>query len=427
MDTTTLLRKSIIQKAKTIGCIDDVTNMTEINAVRFIQANEGHSQCFGKEEPYRPTQYNEKRCAIADCYWGMACNNYRLIDLHPVDKSFPQISGSELDEFTRFLSECQQRVAPKIQRNELGMQIRSYKNLISATRKMLLATPKTIVGENIEDKQSLTAHVLRQAGSISWIHGGYPQVSITQVIDVLLTSDIKSLRKWYLETNKFIHNGFLDYYPLIKTVESSISGSPKFVTQNQDPTFPFNAYPDQLTLETFSAPHIGLPDGDIMLSHKEYAPILNLDLPVLEEVDFDTLYKLMSDYPEELLAFRDFLHSEVDNMRDAAVGSEHFSQDCRRIERNIRSQMRKLSSDYKKAKLKTAFALTGCAIASWTLVLYCLVKGTGDLLAVLGPGGILTTVSAAYSDYLVKRLGLKDDPVYFLWMIGDTSNTMSSD
>jgi hypothetical protein len=220
---------------------------------------------------------------------------------------------------------------------------------------------------------------------------------------------------------KFIENENLAYYPLFKSIQDTTSGSPKTVTQNQDSTYPFTAYPGNFDLETFSAPHIGLPDGEIMLSHKEYAPILNLELPVLENVDFATLHKLMSDYPEELSAFRDFLHSEVDDMREAAVGSEQFSKDCRKIERNIRGHVRKLDFDYKKAKLKTTLALTGCSIASWTLALYCIVRGTGDLLAVLGPGGILTTVSAAYSDYLVKRLHLKDDPAYFLWMIGDTS------
>jgi hypothetical protein len=131
----------------------------------------------------------------------------------------------------------------------------------------------------------------------------------------------------------------------------------------------------------------------------------------------------MNDYPEELCTFRDFLQSKVEEMRQSAVGSEQFGNDCRKIERDIRDQIRKLNSDYKKTRLTTAFSLTGCAVATWTLALYCITQGTGDLLSFIGPGGVLLSASTALSKHLVKHLDLKDNPAYFLWMIGKTRSS----
>jgi hypothetical protein len=147
VETKSMLRKLITQKAVVLNCERDVVNLTDLNAVRFIQGREGYSQCFGQDILYKPSNFDERRCAITDCYWGMACQNYRLDNLAPVDQVFPEISKHELDEFIHFLSMSNQNVDPVIHHGEVGLQIRSYQNVFSATRKMLVATPRTVVGE----------------------------------------------------------------------------------------------------------------------------------------------------------------------------------------------------------------------------------------------------------------------------------------
>jgi hypothetical protein len=107
-------------------------------------------------------------------------------------------------------------------------------------------------------------------------------------------------------------------------------------------------------------------------------------------------------------------------MRTLALGSVNFDHECRRVERDIRDRLRKLDSDHRSARFEAAISLTGCAMAGWTLALYCILQGAGNILTILGPGGLLYKVSADYGSYLMKCAGMKNNAAYFLWKIGRT-------
>ncbi len=405
------LREGVQRHAERLGCLGAISDMTDINAIRFLQQKEGYTPCFGRETPWSPDPEDPKLCKISDCYWRLVCNSYRNITLTPLDKALPNARQEELELLRKRLLACNEEKNQAFSIATVGLKIRSFRNMSSATRKMLVAAPKTVFGESTEE--GLTKpYMLAQASLSPGMSGMWTKHNFC---DVLFTSDIDALKNWLFDTQKFSENGSLAYYPLIERIDDVAAyGKGDQATGR----FVFWELPKSIKLETFNAPHIGLPDGDIMLSDAEFAPILNIDLPILEGIGFDILFKLMSDYPEELCSFRDFLRSKVEEMRQAVVGSVEFVHDCQKIEREIREQMRKTETDYKKAKLTAAFALTGCAIATWTLALYCFTQGTGSILTVLGPGGIAYTASTAYSNYLTKRLDLKDNPVYFLWLLG---------
>lgn len=403
------LRKRIEEKARAFGYLNETDNLTDINAIRFLQQKEGYTPCFGREFPLRPSTIDANKCAIQDCFWLYACNGYRNTTVKMMDAEFIDKSQKDFETLRRRLIGFE---GVSLSADTIGLKLRSFQSISAATRKMLIAAPKTMVGEELEGVLTSKPYLIESLNATWGTSGG---MNINYINTILFTSSIRGLADWLRDAEKFLDSGNLNYYPLVKTVEGGGGYSRGEWATNSRVLW---TVPEVTTLETFAAPHLGLPDGEIMLTDSEFAPLLNINLPVLEEINLDMLFQLMSDHPEELCSLRDFLLSSVEELRIAAVGSTEFARDCRRIERNIREHLRKVDSDYKKARLATAFALTGCAVATWTLALYCITQGTDNLLTVLGPGGAAFTASAAYSDYLTKLLGLKENPVYFLWMLG---------
>ncbi|NMC15892.1 MAG: hypothetical protein GYA40_04520 [Chloroflexi bacterium] len=410
----TILRTDIIKRADQHNLVRDVLNLSDIEAIRLIQKKEGFTSCYARENPLRPSVENPKCCSEWSCHWKPPCDSYRNEALVPIDKELSEEKHAAIKIFQERIAEYASKLTTPTSKT-VGLQIRSFGKIFSASKKMVLASPQTIVRESTEDPSTLKRYLF--ADNTSILHSDSGGYTFEYTFDVLFSSDILRLNQWLSETRPFLESGNLAYYPIIKSFsETKNVGRGGAYSQGAIPSF-WTLSPS-FKPETFNAPHLGVPDGDIMLTHSEFAPILNLELPVLENLDFKTLFKLMSDYPEEMCSFRDFLQVKMDEMRKVAIGSEEFSRDCNRIEREIREHLRKLDSDYKKGKLKSAFVLTGCAVAGWTLAIYCFLQGNGNVLTVLGPGGLAYTASAAYSDYLIKRLELKDDPVYFLWLLG---------
>lgn len=416
-DTWTL-RHAITRLAKKLNCDEWVSGLTDMEAVRFLQQREGYTPCFGRIKPLRPMSHDPNRCDISECLWRGACENYRRKDVIPIDRELTNCGIVELEILKKRLLEYDQTKATLFSNNAIGMQFRSFTHSSAVIRKLLVSTPKTVFGESVAETEGLKSYILDNRPTHSYYTGS---IHTSYKLVVLHTIDILSLQKIFSEAWMFFEKGDLAYYPLIQSIEYEVTGISKTSYPNENaPSTPQVHLPSTIQVSNFDAPHLGLPDGEIMLTDPDIAPILNIELPVLENIGYGVLNKLMSDFPNEMCSFRDFLRTKMEEMRTATVGSQEFAHDCRRLEREIREQIRKLDSDYKKAKLAAAFALTGCAIASWTLAFYCISQGANDVLTFLGPGGVAYTASAAYSDYLVKKLALKDNPVYFLWVLGKT-------
>ncbi|MBV9886517.1 MAG: hypothetical protein JO119_08230 [Acidobacteria bacterium] len=227
-----------------------------------------------------------------------------------------------------------------------------------------------------------------------------------------------SLKSWIREAEQFLNLGSLSYIPQVQSVETnelfSFSSSSYWDGRASYPM------PESFELRTFDAPHLGVPDGDLMLSDSTFAPLLNITLPALENIEYNDLYQIMADYPEQLCSFRDYLLNNLEAARTAAVGSEQFVKDCKRIERGIKAESRKLESDFARSDLKAALSAAGCVIASFTLFLYCIIHTAPDVLSILGPGGALYKISDIYMERKLRQLELRENQAYFLWILGKT-------
>jgi hypothetical protein len=95
-----------------------------------------------------------------------------------------------------------------------------------------------------------------------------------------------------------------------------------------------------------------------------------------------------------------------------------FGADLQAVRREIDDSLQKLKADLARARMKHYIELTGGITAAFTLAVVCLTQHDSHTLAVIGPGGFLYVLSTKVSDYLSARLNLKDNPTYFLWMLG---------
>jgi hypothetical protein len=173
-----------------------------------------------------------------------------------------------------------------------------------------------------------------------------------------------------------------------------------------------------MRFQTFHAPHIGLPDGQVSFTDPDIVPIVNLELPVLENVDLKVLHDIFQENPDALQSFRSFLGKKADEMRSKSIGSETFAKDVKRIGRELDDGVRKIDNAFKKHRMRSLIAASGAAVMTWSLALYCIITGDAEVLKFIGPSGVLYVIGKEYTEYYTSALGLKDDPVYLLWVIG---------
>ena len=81
------LRIAVEEKARAFGCVDAISNLAIIDAVRFLQHKERCTPCFGWEAPLIPLPVEvvsaadvprEKLCGALECYWKSPCDTHRI-------------------------------------------------------------------------------------------------------------------------------------------------------------------------------------------------------------------------------------------------------------------------------------------------------------------------------------------------------------
>lgn len=345
------------------------------------------------------------------------CDAYRG-SAFPVDKALPKLNQENLSWFRQTLMDPNVLDLSLVHAGKaVGANILSFDNMTSFTKKIVIGSPRTVISEKLNGPNSLDTILLdHKTYQIYPAPGGlYPRYVTRRTY--LYTANSAALYDWLRQSSAFLEDSTLKYRPLITRIEDEVMLH-KMYRHGQDRL----AFPsaDSTTFETINTPHIGLPDGQIAFNDPNMVPLINLSLPTLENIDLGMLHKLMSDYPEELCAFRDFLHQKIEEMRSKSIESETFYSDVRSIEREIRSELRKLNSDIKKAKIKTALESAGVVIAAWTLAFYLVLSNDANVLTFLGPSGAVVATSKVVSDYLNNRLALKENAAYFLWVVGKT-------
>ena len=82
------LRLGVEEKAQNLGCLEAISGLTVVDAVRLLQQKEQYNPCFGGEFPLVPLPYGttfpegfarEKFCGAFECCWRLPCDMHRTM------------------------------------------------------------------------------------------------------------------------------------------------------------------------------------------------------------------------------------------------------------------------------------------------------------------------------------------------------------
>lgn len=145
-------------------------------------------------------------------------------------------------------------------------------------------------------------------------------------------------------------------------------------------------------------------------------PILQVELPYIDNVDLATFSKISSDEHEALDRFRDYLRQKFLDLQEAQNDVLYETRLAKLI-LELRDGVRKLESDMKALRRKRAFQAAGAMVLSTTATLVAFNSNVlGSLPQLLGASGGLMAVSKILEEYLADRQRVKDNALYYLWL-----------
>lgn len=425
------IRAIINNHAKKLNILEKVNDLNNISAIRMLQASEGYSQCFGQDIPFKPHQgpigytYGnrdkemrvESDCGESRCCWRCLCNAYRSKTI-PIDKVFPNFSRKQLESMTSILTKnCRPNDRHSIvQQLRMDLTKTDFDSINSFTKKSLIASPKTILRENFSDK-SISNYILNSRIYMPQPCPGGLDPWYTFDITTLSSSNLKVLIKLIKDAESFFKDGNIEYSSNLKK-HTLTTHFYKFHTHGEDYfVFPANY---ELNYTFVESDNVVISDKISDKIKDLTQPMLNIDLPVIENTSFDILHKMMKDYPEELESFRSFLFQELLTLSKDLPGEENLGLATSKLKYTISDEVKKLKSDLQKRKIKSTINAVGITLASWTLCIYVLLTGKHNLLSLVGPGGTIYGLGQMLSNYLIDEIGIKSNQVYFLWKLGKT-------
>ena len=101
------LRFIVEDRAKILGCLEAVSHLPLIDAVRFLQEQEGYTPCFGAEIPLLPLPEHaspppgldrEKLCGVFECVWRLPCDTFRTMPIASWEKQMNEEIMQEMNE-----------------------------------------------------------------------------------------------------------------------------------------------------------------------------------------------------------------------------------------------------------------------------------------------------------------------------------------
>ena len=101
------LKLSVEEKAKSFDCLEAISNLTIIDAVRFLQHKERYTPCFGGESPLIPLPEDAatprgidkaRLCGVLECYWKLPCDTVRMMHVASLEESMDEEVVQEIDE-----------------------------------------------------------------------------------------------------------------------------------------------------------------------------------------------------------------------------------------------------------------------------------------------------------------------------------------
>jgi hypothetical protein len=230
--------------------------------------------------------------------------------------------------------------------------------------------------------------------------------------------NFEELGLWLKNCKTLFINGDLFYYPnIIITDEwddplenyniSIESWKNKFIETATSPLFDFLIKNNKI-IEFSDIPS---------LKSKYVYSILNIELPIIDNVDLETFSKLTTEEKNGVNQFRDLLRQKFIDLKENEK-SEFSASGLQKIALEINSGVRQLNTEYEILKRKRIFQVTEAFIATTTAVLLAVnVSMFGFVEKIIGSGGGLLFILKALEEYIYKGKETRESPYYYLWLL----------
>lgn len=222
---------------------------------------------------------------------------------------------------------------------------------------------------------------------------------------------IQELGMWLAKCKPLFESGEIFYFPDIRFLDIGITGSGGTSRENEVSLKPLH----DVIIKNKKL--VGLMNSK-KIKPRLVRPILEIDLPFIDDVDLGTFAKITADEREAADRFRDFLRLKFLDLQQNE-GSEHYETNITKIGVEIRDGVRRLNSDLNILKKKRAFQVTGAAIAATTALLITINSAEFKFISeLLGTSGGLLAVTKAFGDHTLERKKIAEDsPYYYLWLL----------
>ncbi|WP_157420339.1 hypothetical protein [Actinomadura kijaniata] len=225
--------------------------------------------------------------------------------------------------------------------------------------------------------------------------------------------DLDLLGRWVLDCEPLLRAGLAWYLPGYSSRKTASSES--------------GATPDE-NPQAIRSIDLLIRDGRAVdasgvhpVKSKIVRPVLEIDLPFLENVDLKNFSRITVEEFQSYVGFRDFLRMSFLGMDDAlnAVQSE---RELVRIGLDIADQVRATRAEMAKVNRKRAVAVTGAAVGSATAVLTAVYGPAlaAVVTAVGAAGGWLPALQAMAEN---SKLSIREDKWYYVWMLSKESTS----
>lgn len=307
------------------------------------------------------------------------------------------------DEFRVYIEKISGQFA-KINENipntSIFTRFGDLKRVEDCSRKLPLLSDQNYFYENVTHTPESRGFIIKSAH-----YSGVREVSDSSTH--LITNDLEELCRWFQTSKEMLLNGRIIYLPYLISRQSYTV---------EERALEYSTHSDVIEEMTPKKLFSAVTESDLKVSDPTVVPLLNLDIPCLEGITPSQLFRLMEDYPDQLLSFRNYLqHSLLDFQ--STLGSESFYRRVHGLELDLKDRLAKLRCDIKGLKRTSLLEVIGANAVTWMLYVFVFMKSPDDLVKVLLPGGVVSSVSLAYVKYLNEMMKLKNTPCYFLFLV----------
>jgi hypothetical protein len=275
------LRTIVEVLADLLGVREAIRELPDLEAVRLLQQREGYTPCYGRAVALRPGP--DGVCLETGCCWQDFCSPYRGAAV-PLDAYLSRVpSQGDITKFRDFLlARGRQMQEPSIR--PLAVTVRAEAELEPLSRKLVIGSPHSTICESSDSSNILRPVQLSFRNSTSSPDQGH---TVLHEIEraTWWSANPERIYNWYASARSLIDASTIDYSPHLSW-DRKYRYTLRFETADFYLVLP--------TLRRLDTPHLGAPNGEVLVSDPNFVPLLNLDIPFLESASLGVCREYVS-------------------------------------------------------------------------------------------------------------------------------------